>query len=152
ADTARSTIRQITFGTGNEQSPSVSPNGDRIAFVAGDDDFDLVNVSLDGTEVQTILASSRNETRPTWSPDGSQFAYVTNARGIPEIWLRSVKEGWARPIVHNTAGPARWDNLARPSLSPDGQRVVYEVIAAKHSIWVASVADGLGVALDQESP
>ena len=96
ADTERSTIRQITSGTVNEQSPSVSPRGDRIAFAAGSDDFDLISVPLDGSAVQTLLASARSETRPTWSPTGSQLAYVTNARGTPEIWVQERRRGLDR--------------------------------------------------------
>ena len=135
-----------------EQSPSVSPAGDRIAFAAGGNDFDLVRIPIDGSDVQTLLASARSETRPTWSPTGSQLAYVTNARGTSEIWVRSVEEGWARPIVKREPEGAAWSNLNRPSFSPDGLRIVYEVIGARHAVWVSSVADGRGVPLDQESP
>ena len=59
----------------------------------------------------------------------------------------------ARPFVaRDPEGPVRWDNLQRASFSPDGQRIVYEVLGAKYAIWVASVADGRGVPLDSESP
>src|SRR5262249_44257811 len=78
ADIEQSTIQQITFGTLNESSPSVSNNGDRIAFAAGGDDFDLITIPLDGSPAHTLLETSRSESRPTWSPTGSQFAYVTN--------------------------------------------------------------------------
>ena len=80
-------------------------------------------------------------------------SHVTNARGTPEIWIRSVEEGWARPVVkRDSEGSVSWQSLGRPSFSPDGQRIVYEVIGTKHTVWVASVADGRGVPLDQESP
>ena len=153
ADAEGGTLRPITTGTVDEQSPSVSPNGGRIAFAAGSDDFDLIQFALDGADVHTLLASSRSETRPAWSPAGTQIAYVTNARGTPEIWIRSVEEGWARPVVkRDSEGSVSWQSLGRPSFSPDGQRIVYEVIGTKHTVWVASVADGRGVPLDQESP
>jgi Tol biopolymer transport system component len=45
-----------------------------------------------------------------------------------------------------------WQNLQRPSFSPDGQRIVYEVLGVKHAVWISSVADGRGVAIDPESP
>jgi Tol biopolymer transport system component len=67
ADTQSGTIRPITSGTEAEQSPSVSPAGDRIAFAAGGNDFDLVRIPLDGSDVQTLLASARSETRPNGS-------------------------------------------------------------------------------------
>jgi hypothetical protein len=55
ADTESGTIRPITAGTAEEQSPSVSPAGDRIAFVAGGNDFDLIRIPVDGSDVQTLL-------------------------------------------------------------------------------------------------
>jgi Tol biopolymer transport system component len=76
---------------------------------------------------------------------------VTNARGTSEIWARNVAEGWTRPIITRQPEGSGWANLNRPSFSPDGLRIVYEVLGPRHSVWVASVADGRGVPLDQES-
>jgi eukaryotic-like serine/threonine-protein kinase len=153
ADTERSTIRPITTGTVDERSPSVSPTGDRVAFASGSDDFDLIDVPLDGSDVRTLLASARSETRPTWSPTGKQLSYVTNARGKPEIWTRSVEEDWTRPlVVRDLDGKALGQPVQRPSYSPDGQRIVYEDWGTNHAVVVASVADGRGVPLDAESP
>jgi Tol biopolymer transport system component len=152
ADTQTGTIIPITSGTVEEQSPSVSPTDDKMAFAAGRNEFDLVSIPVDGSEIQTLLASARSETRPTWSPKGSQFAYVTNARGTPEIWARNVAEGWTRQIITREPEGSGWANLNRPSFSPDGLRIVYEVIGSRHSVRVASVADGRGVPLDHESP
>ena len=141
----------ITSGTVNEEVASVSPSGNQIAFAGGGNDVDIVRVPLDGSRVESLLASARTETWPTWSPTGSQLAYVTNARGPSEIWVRSVDEGWARPVVaHDPAAAAT--SVGRPVFSPDGQRLAHEVYAgATHTIRVSSVADGRGVPLDEES-
>ena len=152
ADTESGRIVPITSGTAEEGDPSVSPKGDTIAFVAGGSDFDLVRIPVDGSDVQTLLASPRSEKTPTWSPTGSQLVYVTNARGMDEIWARSIEEGWTRPIIPRQPGADSWTNLNRASFSPDGVRIVYEVLGPRHAIWVSSVADGRGVPLDPESP
>jgi Tol biopolymer transport system component len=152
-DTERSTIHPITFGMSNEESPSVAPSGNRIAFTTGAVDYDLIRIALDGSRVDTLLSSARSERRPTWSPTGGQVAYVSDARGTAEIWIRSLLEGWSQAIVkRDPEGRATWQNLHRPSFSPDGRRIVYEVVGARHAIWVAAVADGRGVPLDAESP
>ena len=151
-DTQHASVLPITAGTVDEEAPAVSPAGDRIAFAAGDNDGDLFRVAMDGSRVQVLLASARNETTPAWSPTGSQFAYVTNVRGTPEIWIRSVQEGWARPVVKRDPETAARTSVGKPSFSPDGQRLAHEVyVGALHTVWVSSVADGRGVPLDEES-
>ena len=151
-DTARATIRQITFGTVNEQSPSLSPDGKRIAFAAGSDDFDLIGVPLDGSAIQALLASSRSENGRRGRQTGVSSQYVTDAQGTPEIWVRSVEEGWTRPIVKRDSGSPGWVNLHRPSFSPDGQRDPCTSDRRETRVWVSSVADGRGVPLDPDSP
>jgi Tol biopolymer transport system component len=146
-----SPVLPITSGTVNEEAPSVSPSGSQIAFAAGGNDVDIVRVPLDGSRVEPLLASARTETWPAWSPTGSQLAYVTNARGPSEIWLRSVDEGWARPVIAHDPDAAS-TSFGRPVFSPDGQRLAHEVYAgATHTVWVSSVTDGRGVPLDGES-
>ena len=53
-------------------------------------------MTLDGSKVSPLLATSRREYNAAWSPSGLQYAYVSNASGIPGIWMRSIAEGWIR--------------------------------------------------------
>lgn len=70
-----------------------------------------------------------------------------------EIWLRSLQDGWSTPVVTTeTAGAGEWQSVAKPALSPDGQRIVYEVIGATHGIWVSPASGGRAVLQDTESP
>jgi Tol biopolymer transport system component len=152
-DTDRSTIRSITPGTGEEWTPAVSPAGDTIAFAAGGVDFDLVQISLDGGDIRPLLASARSESAPAWSRSGGQIAYVTNAAGASEIWLRNMQEGFARPIVSAASARSPWRALERPSFSPDGQRIVYGVVGlGSHALVIAPSTGGQPVGLDRDSP
>jgi serine/threonine protein kinase len=145
-------VSRLTSGPGRELSASASHSGDRIAFVSGSNDSDLVQVSLDTGSVQTLLASARDERFPSWSPDGHRIAYVSDVRGDPEIWLRSLREDWATPVVtHASSGIGEWQNIARPSLSLDGRRIAYDVVGATHGVWISPVAGGRGVPLDAAS-
>ncbi|MGH9668135.1 MAG: TolB family protein, partial [Bryobacteraceae bacterium] len=134
-------------------------DGRRIAFTASEDDFDLVQVPLDGSEVRTLLSTTRSEQDPAWSPSGSQLAYATDRTGSSQIWLRSPSEGWERPLVTENDFGAHWiASFSEPNFSPDGQRLAYSVVGSGgHSVYISNLAGGKPVRLvddrsDQRSP
>ena len=52
--------------------------------------------------------------------------YVTDRRGVNEVWIKSLAEGWERPPltpadVQPDGGPAQ--DFLNPTFSPDGRRV-----------------------------
>ncbi len=151
-DTENSTIRRVTSSTSEENFPSVSPDGTQIAFASGSLEFDLVEAPLNGDPVRPLLATARNEEFPAWAPSGGQYVYSTNAGGTVELWLRSVQEGWARPLVTaNSQESSDWNRLERPVFSPDGQRIAYDVYGSQHTIWISPIAGGRAVRLDSET-
>ncbi len=143
----------ITSGTANESQPSVSPDGKTMAFTSGGVDFNLVDSSLEGGPLRTLLATSRIESMPDWSPTGSEYTYVTNANGTDEIWLRALKDGWVKPVVAVGAGGIPpWHELGDPHFSPDGTRILYLVLGRDHTIWISNLAGARPVHLDADSP
>jgi len=145
ADTRTAGIRQVSVITRDANQPSVSPDGKTIAFQAAEDDFDIVSVPLDGSAPQTLLKTRRDEFDPMWSPVApEQLVYVNNPTGTPQIWLRSMREGWERPLVTGKDFGVDWIAEFRdPNFSPDGQRIAYTVTAGTgHSIYVSAVAGG----------
>ncbi|MEO7141992.1 MAG: hypothetical protein ABI165_00650, partial [Bryobacteraceae bacterium] len=158
-DTKDGGVRPLSMTTRDAVSASVSPDGKRIAFTASQDDFDLIDVPLDGAAPHALLATSQNETDPAWSPDGTELAHVTDRTGSSQIWLRSPRDGWERPLVTEKEFGRRWiAAFGEPRFSPDGQRIAYSAAAdASHSIYISNVAGGKPVRLaaensDQRSP
>lgn len=152
ADTETGSVQLLTSGVLNEVSPSVSPDGSRVAFASGSADADLIQIAIDGSDVRPLLASARDERDPSWTPAGNQVAYVTDARGSPEVWMRTIADGWSAPVVTlDSAGMHEWQSVRTPAISPDGQRIAYVVISATHGVHVSPVAGGRGVLLDTES-
>jgi serine/threonine protein kinase len=148
-DTETGVTLPLTSGTGEEREPAVAPDGDRMAFASGSANTDVVDVALDGSRVTPLAATARHEYSSDWSPSGKQFIYVSDASGSAEIWLKSVAEGWARPVVQ--ASPAGHLAYSYPRFSPDGQSIAYVRIGSKHLIWISSLAGGQAVPLEQES-
>jgi Tol biopolymer transport system component len=149
--TATGTLSPLTGGKDRESSPSVSPDGSRIAFVSQKSGMDLIQFPVDGGPPEQLLATSRSESYPDMSASG-MLAYVTDAEGYPTTRLRSGTDAWPRAI--GGASEFERDRATQPSevrLSRDGQRVAVGTYAAEHLIWIYPTAGGTPVRLDSES-
>jgi Tol biopolymer transport system component len=147
ADPFRDSVRPLTGGSGVETDGAIAPDGKAIVYASTERQMDLVELPLDGSAPRSLLATGRLETAPAWSPVTEQFAYVTDRRGVNEIWLKSRKEAWSRPIVTPNDLPDTGEVVfTNPAFSPDGSRIVYGVTGAasndRSSIWVSPVAGG----------
>ncbi|HKT59146.1 MAG TPA: protein kinase [Gemmatimonadales bacterium] len=56
---------------------------------------------------------------PAWSPDGSRLAYVAEADGYRQIFVRTLATGEERRLTHETR-----DDI-QPAWSPDGRRLAF---------------------------
>ena len=145
----------LAQGTMSYSSPSASSNG-HVVFTAGEPQYDLVQVPIDGTPMRQFVASSRNESDPVWSERANAYAYVTDRSGRDEIWLRTgERQVVERAIVTPTDFQDRTIMLASPTFSADGRYVAYQRNAGRPvwplRIWYSPVAGGTPVPLLPES-
>ncbi len=136
-------------------TPSVSPDGARIAYRSILSHSDVIAVPLGDGPVRTLLGSSRNEEMADASQAGPQLVYMTDRRGVEEIWLTSTAEGWDRPLI--TPDSFRVDGkpasfFIAPTLSADGRRVAFAAGAGGNiRIYTAFVSGGTPVPVTNES-
>lgn len=152
-DLERERLRRLTAGTSGHGYPSTSPDGRRLVFTALDEDYDLVQLPVDGSAPRPLLANSRNEMSPSWSADGEQLIYSTDRSGIREIWIRNLKAGLDRAAVtEKDFPPDTTVGLADPVFSPDGNRFAFVRYAFTEpaTIWIASTAGGAPIRLTKE--
>ena len=73
-----SSVTPLPSGTTNDQSPSWSPDGSRIAFAGESPDrIDVYTMRPDGSDRRRITTAGADEAnqQPAWSPDGKMIAY-----------------------------------------------------------------------------
>ncbi|MBN1448233.1 MAG: PD40 domain-containing protein [Bacteroidetes bacterium] len=119
---------------GNIQSSAISPTGKRALFDARGD---LFTVPAKHGEIRNITMSQGvREHSPAWSPDGSTIAYLSDATGEYELWLRP-SDGSGEP-QQLTFGNRTW--LFPPIWSPDGRAIAFADV--EHGLQWIDVASG----------
>jgi Tol biopolymer transport system component len=141
-DTNLDTVRKITDGLGGEYEPSVSPDGRRIAFESRHDNYDTIEIPLDGSPIVDVLAASPAEVGASRTRDG-RIVYVSNASGPHEIRVRAT-DGSDRAVVTLRDFPGEPDAghaLLSPTVSPDGQRLLFARFRqAGMGVWIAPLS------------
>jgi Tol biopolymer transport system component len=158
-DTLRGASRLLTASGSIENDPAVSPDGLTLAMSDQQADYDLYEFSADHPSPSIALATSRSEMDPAWSASGTVLTFTTDRSGREEIWLRSQRGDFERPLVTpGDFGGSETLLLSAPAMAPDGQRVAYHRIGPEGDrIWTTSVAGGPPVRLTtddhpQDSP
>lgn len=138
-DTQSSEVEQITSGQKDHLYPSISPNGENIAYMTKEGDFDRHNnweifiKNIKGEESHRKLLSNNGEdisisypSRPEWSPDGEKIAYLHGGDhsmlwyALQEVSIIDVETG---DIDFITQGFDR--NTSLPQWSGDGQNIFF---------------------------
>ena len=134
-ESAKSIARLMTkrgdYGTYNT-SPTISPTGDKIAFITNKRGyFDVIVINaLNGKKLKTII---RGEDNPefeelnilnpnlAWSPDGQKLTLSTKTQGVDELAIidyRTKKIEKIRLKELDAIGSVAW--------SPDGQKIAFD--------------------------
>jgi serine/threonine protein kinase len=150
ADLKKDSLTRITADNTSETEPAVSPDGKKIIFASTADDYNMVEVSVDSGAVRSLLTTSRSEQFPAWPPSGEEYAYVTDHNGGSEIWIRSRRNNWERPLITPKDFPKNPPTqFFTPEYSPDGASLAFGATGNHQvaSIWIAPAEGGSPVRL-----
>ncbi len=148
-------VRRVTFDPGLEQEPTLSPDGNYLAFTTDDaGNLDVVVLPIAGGDSRRITDSDADDAQPAWSPDGTRLAFVSarerTGRLAVIVGLRVLST-----FVHGYGGdiflvpalggtPVKLvDDGCYPAWSPDGQRIVFQSRrGGAWDLWVVPVSGG----------
>src|SRR6266403_1458963 len=106
--------------------PQISPDGKRIVYVRRFADpmtdkrySNLWIINTDGTDHRPITTGNRGDISPRWSPDGLRLAYLSDADGTQQIYVRWMDTGQTARITNLDQAPEAiaW--------SPDGKMLSF---------------------------
>ncbi|HXW05597.1 MAG TPA: protein kinase [Vicinamibacterales bacterium] len=147
-DIETGTLRPLISSEAMLSFPALSPSGSSAAYTVGENDFDLLEIPLDGSPIRPLLASRLPEHSVHYSPRTDEFAY-TAAGEEPEIRVRQPATLSERVVVSRAdfpdqPGPSRFAAVA---FSPDGTKIAYN---REFSIWISPSNGGAPAKLTRE--
>src|SRR5215472_10233972 len=99
-DTSRKLTAMDEFQIQTPGDPQISPDGKKIVYLrrfadtATDKRYaNLWIINTDGSEHRPLTTGNRSDSSPRWSPDGTRIAYLSDADGKQQIYVRWMDTG-----------------------------------------------------------
>ena len=110
----------ITVGSRPSGSPSLSPDGQFVAFHSlGAAREDIWLVRSDGSGQTNLTEDDAVDRSPRWSPNGDRLAFFSNIAGTNQIWLMNPDGSNKRQLTFSPFA------CSFPVWAPDGLRLAY---------------------------
>lgn len=97
-------------------SPTVSPDGKTVAFIAL---TDLWLLTIGDPAPKPLVKDPYVQMEPSWSPDGTKLAFVSDKDGTMDVWIYDLATGNQSKITSDAG------NESLPTWSPDGKFIAY---------------------------
>jgi len=153
-DLARGSRTRLTFGGATHNSPSWSPNGERIVYVRQSGTTVVKGTAIcsrlanGGGQEEVLMQSDPSPTptallMPQWSPDGKYLVHVQQAGPLgASIWALPAGQKTPIPILKPQAPQSR---IVQYRLSPDGHWLAYSSTeSGREEVYVTHFPDGEG--------
>lgn len=137
-----SDLHPVTSGPFDDREPSWSRDGKSLAFSSDrSGNYDIWTLDLASGALQQLTKNPANDYGPAYSPASAAIAFVSEREDRRGIWKIDPATGVEASVAPATGA------VSAPSWTPDGTRVIYNVIANNRS---ALVLDGKAVTRDED--
>ena len=131
---------QVTFESGLEIEPAISPDGKFVAYAAGPLARMRIYVRQSGGRAVPIGPDSGpSQRRPLWSPDGTQLLFLEGGDLVVVPALGGAARVIARGAQDRVVINIRGAGVASAAWAPDGRQVAYVI---GDSLYVGPVEGG----------
>jgi TolB protein len=123
-------LAQLTDDPGFDDSPVISPDGTRIAFLTARHDpnprfpnlkYELYVMNIDGSNLQRLTTTDAAEDHPAWSPDSSKIIFDADYDGDDFFEIYTIRPDGSE-LTRLTFNAAN-DQFA--DWSPDGTQIAF---------------------------
>ncbi len=131
-------------GTLGDHSPSVSPDGTRVAFVRGINGAtaDLHVIPFGGGPPARVTWDNQDVVGVDWSADGRSLFYATDRAGGYTVWRVPAEGGTPELVIGGAA------KLKHPSVARTSGRMAYESWSYEINLWEAPITARLDLEAD----
>ncbi|MEZ4727347.1 MAG: SH3 domain-containing protein [Caldilineaceae bacterium] len=115
--------------------PTVSPDGQRVAFVSDrDGNQEIYVVNVDGSNLTRLTYAPGSDKWPAWSPDGQRLAFDSERDGNRELYIMNADGSGVFRVTNH------WAEDGAPSWSPDSKQLVFHSNRdGNHEIYTMNV-------------
>ena len=128
-DSANRLTAMDEFQLQTATDPQISPDGKKIVYVRRFADpmtdkrySNLWAINSDGSDHRPLTTGNRSDVSPRWSPDGTRIAYLSDADGKQQLYVRWMDTGQTARITNLDQAP---DAIA---WSPDGKMLSFSAL------------------------
>ena len=129
---AVSNVRRLTTDDGVESNPVFSPDGKTIAFSAQyEGNVDVYTVPVAGGAPTRLTWHPGADTVQSFTPDGKSVLFASQRATFTARYAQL----FTVPVQGGIEEALPIPNAARAIYSPDGQRIAYNPLGARHQQW-----------------
>ncbi len=138
-DGDQETSFRVTFHSAQDESPSWSPDGKRIAWSSNrTGNYDIFVMDRTGDKKKNLTNTPKNEKKPGWQPPlGHKLVFESDLDGDSEIFVMDRDGGNPKQLTKNIFV---WDG--HPTWSPNGKEIAFATNRDRNNEIYIMGADG----------